>query len=239
MPSAASVAGSGRVHSKVVCIRTASLPPVLPTSKFPPCPAYEHQLMLFATFLSEQGLSWQSIKCYLAAVRNLHLVTGFPFPRHQSSLPRLQLLLQGIKRVSSRRSPQQSRLPITPSILSRIRSFLFAQSCTWDRRMIWAAMNMCFFSFLRSGEICTPSSTNFDPGAHLTIADISVDDRASPSKLFVRIKASKTDPFRAGVTVVLGATLQELCPITAILPFLTLRGGRRRAHSLNLRTDPT
>jgi hypothetical protein len=69
-----------------------------------------------------------------------------------------------------------------------------------------------------------PSSANFDPGVHLTKADISVDDRASPSKLFVQIKASKTDPFRGGVTVVLGATLQELCPITAILPFLTLRG---------------
>ena len=140
--------------------------------------------------------------------------------------------------MSSRRSPQQSRLPITPSILSRVRSFLFAQSCTWDRCMIWAAMNICFFGFLRSGEICTPSSANFDPGAHLTIADILVDDRASRSKLFGRIKASKTDLFRADVIVVLGATLQELCPITAILPFLTLRGCRR-AHSLNLRTDPT
>jgi hypothetical protein len=71
-----------------------------------------------------------------------------------------------------------------------------------------------------------PSSANFDPGVHLTKADISVDDRASPSKLFVQIKASKTDPFRGGVTVVLGATLQELCPITAILPFLTLRGAQ-------------
>jgi hypothetical protein len=56
--SAASVGGSCRVHSKVVCIRTASLPPVLPTSRFPPCPASQHQHMLFATFLSEQGLSW-------------------------------------------------------------------------------------------------------------------------------------------------------------------------------------
>jgi hypothetical protein len=56
--SAASVGGSCRVHSKVICIRMASLPSALPTSRFPPCPASEHQLMLFATFLSKQGLSW-------------------------------------------------------------------------------------------------------------------------------------------------------------------------------------
>ena len=40
----------------------------------------------------------------------------------------------------------------------------------------------------------------------------------------MRIKASKTDPFRLGITLVLGATQQDLCPLAAILPYVALQG---------------
>jgi hypothetical protein len=42
--------------------------------------------------------------------------------------------------------------------------------------------------------------------------------------MFIKIKASKTDPFRAGVTLVLGATNRDLCPIAATTPYLAMRG---------------
>ena len=40
----------------------------------------------------------------------------------------------------------------------------------------------------------------------------------------IRIKQSKTDPFRQGVDVYLGRTNNNVCPVTAILPYLALRG---------------
>ena len=180
--------------------------------------------MLFATFLAGQDLSWQTIKCYLAAVRNLHLLTGSVFPGLTGTLPRLQLLLRGIKRISSKKRSPKPRLPITPSILRRVQAYLFSQPCTWNRRMIWAAMNVCFFGFLRSGEICSPSASVFDQTTHLAPSDVSLDNLTSPSKMFVTIKASKTDPFRSGVTLVLGATNRDLCPIGATLHYLSIRG---------------
>ena len=63
-----------------------------------------------------------------------------------------------------------------------------------------------------------------DQTTHLAPSDVSLDNLTSPSKMFVTIKASKTDPFRSGVTLVLGAINGDLCPIGATLHYLSIRG---------------
>ena len=40
----------------------------------------------------------------------------------------------------------------------------------------------------------------------------------------MRIKASKTDPFRKGVSLFLGKTGSVLCPVAAIMDYLCVRG---------------
>ena len=54
--------------------------------------------------------------------------------------------------------------------------------------------------------------------------DISFDSAESPSSVSVRIKASKTDPFRQGITISLGATDTDLCPVMALADYLSIRG---------------
>ena len=49
---------------------------------------------------------------------------------------------------------------------------------------------------------------------------VSVDSRTKPSYIEVRIKASKTDVFRRGVTVYLGTTGNDLCPVTAVPSYM-------------------
>ena len=44
--------------------------------------------------------------------------------------------------------------------------------------------------------------------------------------LKVTIKQSKTDPFRQGVNIYLGATQKPIYPISGILPYLAARGNR-------------
>ena len=90
--------------------------------------------------------------------------------------------------------------------------------------MTWAAMNLCVFGFLHSGEICCPTTTQFDKTCHLMPSDLTVDNHTNPTRLSVCIKASKTDPFWLGVILVLGATQQDLCSLTAILPYVVVRG---------------
>ena len=68
------------------------------------------------------------------------------------------------------------------------------------------------------------NSPAFDPATHLTFDDNNVDDITKPTLLKLRLKASKTDPFRKGVDIGVGKTNNKLCPVTAVLAYLALRG---------------
>lgn len=90
--------------------------------------------------------------------------------------------------------------------------------------MLWAAFLICFYGFLRSGEITIPNAASYDPSVHLNLADIAVDNQQSPNILQIKLKASKTDPFRQGIDIHIGKTNNALCPISATLNYLAVRG---------------
>ena len=117
-----------------------------------PLPTSQETLMLFTTYLTH-NLSPASIKMYLCAIRNFHLEQGFPDPTAEAL--GLQRLMRGIRRTYG--TPRDSRLPITPNLFRRFLQFLNLQY--HDHRLIWAAMLLAFFGFLRSpkGERCSPA----------------------------------------------------------------------------------
>lgn len=137
-------------------------------------------------------------------------------------MPQLELVVRGMKREQAGQ-PTRTRLPITPEILSRIHQHWRGRQSEWDITMLWAAMSLCFYGFLRSGEVVVPSDTEFDSSQHLTYEDIAVDDKRQPSFITVNIKQSKTDPFRKGVTVVIGRAMGPLCPVAAVLSYMAMR----------------
>ena len=106
----------------------------------------------------------------------------------------------------------QVRLPITPRILRQMRSVWEKKPHDHDAIMLLAACCTCFFGFLRSGEITVSSMKEYDPEAHLSEGDVSVDSIVDPTEVQVRIKQSKTDN---GVMVYLGKTGKTLCPVAA------------------------
>ena len=186
-----------------------------------PIPASEQQVCLFCVFLAKQKLTHATIKCYLAAVRHLHMA-GDP---HMGSMAKLEQVLKGIKSIQAKGGAQgRERLPITPELLVKLKRVWEQDAQNIDKVMLWGAALLCFFGFLRAGEITVPSDNAYDKGAHLSFADISVDSVANPSLLKIRIKASKTDPFRQGVDVFVGRTDTELCPVAALLSYMAVRG---------------
>eukprot|EP00731_Ephydatia_muelleri_P028146 Em0019g1019a len=90
--------------------------------------------------------------------------------------------------------------------------------------MLWAAACVCFFGFFHSGEITVPSTNGYNAGAHLRMADLAVDNATNPKMLRLCLKSSKTDPFRLGVNIFMGKTVAAICPVTAMLAYLTKRG---------------
>ena len=47
---------------------------------------------------------------------------------------------------------------------------------------------------------------------------------ADPKVLKVKLKASKTDPFRGGIDIFIGRTSNSLCPVAAVLAYMVIRG---------------
>ena len=77
---------------------------------------------------------------------------------------------------------------------------------------------------MRAGEFTVPADNAYDPTAHLSMEDISVDSKANPSMAKIKLKKSKTDPFRQGVDIYVGRTFGQLCPVAVILAYLAVRG---------------
>lgn len=188
----------------------------------------EHHLCRYVAFLADSGLKHASIKGYLSALRRMQIVAGAGDP-FTASWPLLECTLKGIKlrQARSAASRPRQRLPITPPILRNLREVWERDSLARDNIMLWAACCMCFFGFLRSGEVTVPSMVRYDAEAHLSEGDVRLDAASPPQYVQVQIKASKTDPFRRGVTVYLGRTSNDLCPVSAIAAYLVVRGRER------------
>ena len=188
-------------------------------------PLTQETLMRFVGWLAARGLAHATIKGYLSGVRHAHLMTLGTDPAI-SGMPLLHSLLQGVKRAQARSgSVVRRRLPITAVVMRLLKSsWESTRGASYEGKLLWALACVCFFGFLRSGEATVPTLAGYDRAVHLSMADVSMDSAASPSVVSLRIKESKTDPFRSGVTVHLGRTDRDLCPVAALLSFVADRG---------------
>ena len=85
-----------------------------------PTPAAENQLCLFVSSLANEKLCHNTIKCYMAAIRHLHIADGWGDP-HISNMSRLEQVLRGIKSVQAKGPSRASRLPITPNLMLKLK----------------------------------------------------------------------------------------------------------------------
>ena len=178
-----------------------------------PFPVTEHLLCCFAAFLVDRGLAPQTVKGYLAAVRNMQVSLGLPDPSDQSSLPMLKRVQAGIQRIRSMAGPSRTRLPITASVLERIRGQL-ESSNHHHEELLRAVACTAFFGFFRLGELCPATVSKVHPAASIMWGDVTVDSRENPTMV---MKHFKCDQFGVGANIILGRTGQSLCLVTAIV----------------------
>ena len=190
----------------------------------PAFPISQENIALFITFLGRQGLSVSTIESYLAGLRHYNLCSdpSNMFPSVYS--PYIKLLLRGVRRAHLQKQPTLVRLPITGTVMARLRASLARDPSNYQNILTWAACCTGFFSFLRAGEFVTPDVGPFNPSVHLSVGDVAFNQEEGHRCLHIQIKASKTDQFRSGCTVVLGATQADICPVAALLDYLNRRG---------------
>ena len=184
-----------------------------------PLPVSQSTLCYFILALAKEGLAYSTIKCYLSAVRHLHILHNLPEPR-SAPMPKLSLVERGIRKASHTRPP---RLPIGPAILRQIRALWSPSADQRETIMLWAVCTTCFFGFFRLGELV--ANTRQDDQNTLQYRDVAIDSIISPTMLEIRLRHSKTDRFGTGVSIFLGRSLNDLCPVAAMLAFLVVRGG--------------
>ena len=180
-------------------------------------PASEDVLVTFIVYLAKT-IKHSSIKNYLSAVRHLHIRNGFEL--NFKTFFRLQLVLKGIKRSQGDRT--KIRLPITVHHLQLFYYLLaIPTTANHDSLMLWAAMTLAFFGFLRLGELTC--NVKYSKDVHLSSENVTFfPNQSAPQHIFVFIKTSKTDPFRTGQSITIGKTDLPVCPVVAMKKYLSV-----------------
>ena len=181
----------------------------------PILPVSEVTLCFFAVFMAK-SVKHDTIKAYLAAIKHLHLVHNFNLKL--DTFLHLQYILRGIKRAQN--TEKRTRLPITKCHLELFRGLLKPNiSKRVDELMLWAAICLAFFGFLRVSELTCGKT--FNPAIHLSRSDISFSPSVdAPVAMFVKVKASKTDPFKKGVLLTIGSSGTTICAVSALKNYL-------------------
>ena len=178
-------------------------------------PTNELILCYFVVFLA-QSVKHSTIKGYLAAVKHLHLKHGFDLKLDQ--FIHLQYILRGIKRYQGVNI--RTRLPITLNHLTLFYNQLQPfNSQNWNNKMLWAAICLAFFGFLRIGEFT--SNQRSHSSLQLSASDVQfIPSILSPTSVRVKIKCSKTDSFRKGVTLIIGESGSNICAVEALKHYI-------------------
>ena len=181
----------------------------------PPWPASETTLRYYCVH-AYRTLSHGSIMVYLAGVRHGHLERGYADPT--VDLPLLTYLCRGIRRHQGTSSSRAERKPISTQLLLALQCGLSQNHSlpTRDRKLLWAAITLGFYGFLRGGEFTTQHPQSYQRGRHLLRRDINM----SSKHFSVSIKGSKTAPFGATAQILVAATGTPTCPVRAMREFL-------------------
>ena len=109
-----------------------------------PLPLYESVLCKFVTQLAEESFQYRSIKTYLSGLRYFQISTGLGDP-YKAHMPKLDYVLKGVKRVRAMSgSGARECLPITPTILRKLKSVWSVSVHDPDSKLLWAACCLLF-----------------------------------------------------------------------------------------------
>jgi hypothetical protein len=129
---------------------------------------------LLALYLQWRSLTVdpKNLKTGLSAVRFLHERLGYTWKPVIERF-RVHRCLMGLKRLCC--TPVQQKLPITPAILARMRR---CQTINWENPymvVIWAAMLVAFFCFLRKDNFTVQKKDAYNYRQHLARGDVRFD----------------------------------------------------------------
>ena len=177
----------------------------------PPLPATVNSLASWIAELSTKRVKADTIKGYLTGVRSAHVDMGFENLSVFQN-PQLQRIIAGSRRLRGEADTKE-RCPITKDILLQLLPHFNRH--TKRGATLQAAFCLAFAAFLRVGEFTyTAKDLEDEEFAKWFLTRRSV--RLYEDHLELTLPASKTDPFRQGITLTVAATNDEACTVRAL-----------------------
>lgn len=208
-PTSSQIYAKGWSQFHGFCIEHLAFAPSLPVSPQP--------LARYVAFLFQQGYAPATIRSRISPISYFHKLHALPDP---SSSFFMTKLLQGCANLRPRADP---RLPITRDILHRlIISLPVVHQESWILQTTLKSMFLlAFHAFLRLGELTVPSISAVGPHT-LTRRQISFMGNP-PSELTISFSSYKhSDSSVPTVLHITGRTPASLCPVKALLDYLSL-----------------
>lgn len=92
--------------------------------------------------------------------------------------------------------------------------------------MLWSAFTLAYYGFLHSSEFNSSFTTHLSPLLYLSQSDVSF---SSDGWLSLHLKASKTDQYHQGCSLLLAPSDCYFCAVRAIRKYLALRSSSKEA----------
>jgi hypothetical protein len=184
-------------------------------------PATDRSIVEWVCSLGDRGLQPKTIKGYLSAVRSLHVDEGLPFTACESETVRR--VIRGIKRFHGERE-RNPKQPITLQILQQLASAPGDLSITYNA-LFDAAIKLAWAGFLRCGEFTLNCGEKFSAASNLTRGCVTfVPSLENPTHVRLDLPASKTDPFRKGVSILIAKAPagSSTCAVSALKHLFTI-----------------
>ena len=161
----------------------------------------------------------KTMKLYLVGIKSYQLDLGIDCTAFSD--PRLERTLQGIKR-DHNEPARRTRTPLTrPHLLSLLNHLRIHD---YNDTVMRAAFTLAFAGFLRIGEF-TYRALDLQmgpafPNWFLTKSSIRLIQHDEHIEL--TLPASKTDPFRQGIQLIIAGSHDEACPVRAMKQLLAM-----------------
>ena len=167
----------------------------------------------YIAYLDKKGLTSGTVNIALAAIRNLHIINGFPEPCLRSGKVKL-----AIKAMSEKHCPVQKE-PITFSVLQMIWPAL---EKIQDSELWKAVLCVGFFGGLRGSEY---THGNIQDPKMPYLSQILVLNHGK----ILQFKIVKSKTSAHGFTKYLGCTGINICPVCTLITYLS-----KRSNSVSL-----
>ena len=193
----------------------------------------ENVIMFIHWLFENRKVSSATVNCYIAGLRQLHIVNGVEIPMLRP--PIVSQILEGKKNVETimaRQGRKPKRLPVTLNMMKLLKTEIKKMSLNQvDKALLWTVCTVAFCGCMRIHELLARKEREYDPEFSLLNKDIQVKTitiaRVETAVMQIRLKSPKEDRIGKDKIVDIYQSNGATCPLKAYKRWDRLRADHK------------